>query len=206
MTTLYLQETAAQAGLETVSIAMEDIGLDGLTGRFVDLQHRYIRSVFKLYPWEWLAEDEFGARLLSTVDLGGSTGSTLWSYDLPPGFDFRWAAAAYDAGTVFLADGDGGLHAIDAATGVRRWHAQADYRHPWAPPTAADGSVFLNAGGGVWPQTNSMLTAFLLGLLLVCYTITGFDASAHTSEETRDAARIVPRGMMQSVFWSGLFG
>jgi amino acid transporter len=61
-------------------------------------------------------------------------------------------------------------------------------------------------GAGVWPQTNSMLTAFLLGLLLVCYTITGFDASAHTSEETRDAARIVPRGMMQSVFWSGLFG
>ncbi|MFL5807199.1 MAG: amino acid permease [Roseiflexaceae bacterium] len=61
-------------------------------------------------------------------------------------------------------------------------------------------------GAGVWPQTNSMFTAFLLGLLLVCYTITGFDASAHTSEETRDAARIVPRGMMQSVFWSGLFG
>jgi amino acid transporter len=51
-----------------------------------------------------------------------------------------------------------------------------------------------------------MFKAFLLGLLLVCYTITGFDASAHTSEETRDAARVVPRGMLQSVFWSGLFG
>jgi amino acid transporter len=58
----------------------------------------------------------------------------------------------------------------------------------------------------LWPATDSMFKAFLLGLLLVCYTITGFDASAHTSEETRDAARIVPRGMMQSVFWSGLFG
>jgi amino acid transporter len=63
-----------------------------------------------------------------------------------------------------------------------------------------------DVGGAVWPQTNNIFTAFLLGLLLVCYTITGFDASAHTSEETRDAARIVPRGMMQSVFWSGLFG
>jgi amino acid transporter len=63
-----------------------------------------------------------------------------------------------------------------------------------------------DAGAGVWPQANSMFIAFLLGLLLVCYTITGFDASAHTSEETREAARIVPRGMMQSVFWSGLFG
>src|SRR6476660_7064227 len=61
-----------------------------------------------------------------------------------------------------------------------------------------------DAGGGVWPQTDGIFKAFLLGLLLVCYTITGFDASAHTSEETRDAARIVPRGMMQSVFWSGL--
>ncbi|HEX5692065.1 MAG TPA: amino acid permease [Roseiflexaceae bacterium] len=64
-----------------------------------------------------------------------------------------------------------------------------------------------DAGGGVWPEaTNSLFTSFLLGLLVVCYTITGFDASAHTSEETRDAARIVPRGIMQSVFWSGLFG
>ena len=63
-----------------------------------------------------------------------------------------------------------------------------------------------DAGGGVWPQTDSIFKAFLLGLLLVCYTITGFDASAHTSEETRDAARIVPRGMLQAVFWSGLFG
>jgi amino acid transporter len=58
----------------------------------------------------------------------------------------------------------------------------------------------------VWPQTDSLLKAFLLGLILVCYTITGFDASAHTSEETRDAARAVPRGMLQAVFWSCLFG
>lgn len=78
MTTLYLQETAGQAGLETLPIAVEDIGLDGLTGRFVDLEHRYIRSAFKLYPWEWLAEDEFGEQLLAGIDLGGSTGSTLW--------------------------------------------------------------------------------------------------------------------------------
>ncbi len=61
-------------------------------------------------------------------------------------------------------------------------------------------------GGGIWPQTSSMVTAFTLGLILVCYTITGFDASAHTSEETRDAARSVPRGMLQAVIWSCLFG
>ncbi len=61
-------------------------------------------------------------------------------------------------------------------------------------------------GGGLWPQNGSLFVAFLLGLILVCYTITGFDASAHTSEETREAARNVPRGMWHSVFWSFLFG
>jgi amino acid transporter len=48
--------------------------------------------------------------------------------------------------------------------------------------------------------------AFLLGLLLPVYTITGYDASAHTSEETVKAAHNVPAGMVQSVFWSGLAG
>lgn len=62
------------------------------------------------------------------------------------------------------------------------------------------------AGGNVWPANGSIFVAFLLGMLLVCYTITGFDASAHTSEETHDAARNVPRGMWQAVFWSFLFG
>ena len=46
-------------------------------------------------------------------------------------------------------------------------------------------------GAGTWPPHSSLLFAFILGLLHVCYTITGFDASAHTSEETRDAQRAV---------------
>lgn len=62
------------------------------------------------------------------------------------------------------------------------------------------------AGGDVWPRSESLVYAFLLGLLLTVYTITGYDASAHTSEETRDAARTVPRGMLQAVAWSGLAG
>ncbi len=64
-----------------------------------------------------------------------------------------------------------------------------------------------DAGGSVWPnRIPNMFVAFLLGLLLVCYTITGFDASAHTSEETRQAAVNVPRGMWHAVFLSALFG
>ncbi|MBX4941594.1 amino acid permease [Rhizobium binae] len=58
----------------------------------------------------------------------------------------------------------------------------------------------------VWPVTVSTGMAFLLGLLLPIYTITGYDASAHTSEETLKAAVSVPRGMVSSVLWSALFG
>jgi amino acid transporter len=61
-------------------------------------------------------------------------------------------------------------------------------------------------GGDVFPATPSMAFAFLLGLLYVLYTITGFDASAHTSEETHNAQVNVPKGMWTSVFWSWTFG
>ena len=61
------------------------------------------------------------------------------------------------------------------------------------------------AGGNVWPA-NSSMWVFLLGLLLPIYTITGYDASAHTSEETLKAAHSVPRAMIGSVLWSALFG
>lgn len=61
-------------------------------------------------------------------------------------------------------------------------------------------------GGGVYPRMDNMLMIFGVGLLLPLYTITGFDASAHTSEETVDARKTVPKGMINSVFWSLTFG
>ncbi len=61
-------------------------------------------------------------------------------------------------------------------------------------------------GGDVWPSHTSLLTVTLLGILWPVYTITGFDASAHTSEETVQAAINVPKGMLRSVAVSGLFG
>lgn len=64
-----------------------------------------------------------------------------------------------------------------------------------------------DAGGGVVPfRTESIAFAFLLGLSYVCYTLTGYDASAHTSEETKDAQVNVPKGMWQAVLWSWVFG
>ncbi len=58
----------------------------------------------------------------------------------------------------------------------------------------------------VFPKTGSVAWAFALGALLPAYTITGFDASAHTSEETVGAAKNVPRGIVRSVLVSSLFG
>lgn len=61
-------------------------------------------------------------------------------------------------------------------------------------------------GGDVWPRTDNLALLFALGLLLPAYTITGFDASAHTAEETVGAARNVPRGIVRSVLVSGVAG
>jgi amino acid transporter len=47
---------------------------------------------------------------------------------------------------------------------------------------------------------------FGIGLLMAQYTITGYDASAHMSEETRGASRAVAWGMVMSVAVSVVFG
>jgi len=45
-----------------------------------------------------------------------------------------------------------------------------------------------------------------LGFLLTQYTITGFDASAHISEETHDSENSAPKGVWRSVFYSAIIG
>jgi amino acid transporter len=45
-----------------------------------------------------------------------------------------------------------------------------------------------------------------LGFLLTMYTQTGYDASAHISEETKGAALGAAKGVWRSVFWAGVFG
>jgi len=62
------------------------------------------------------------------------------------------------------------------------------------------------AGGNVFPQSDNVAYLFLLCLLLPVYTITGYDASAHTSEETKNAAIAVPKGIVSAVLWSSLVG
>jgi len=61
-------------------------------------------------------------------------------------------------------------------------------------------------GGGVVPHSDSPFYLFLLCMLYPLYTMTGYDGSAHTSEETVNARINVPKGIMNSIFWSLVFG
>jgi amino acid transporter len=64
------------------------------------------------------------------------------------------------------------------------------------------GSTLNNSGWGhgwIW-------LVLLLGLLQAQYTYTGYDASAHMSEETQDASRAAARGVIMSILVSAVFG
>jgi amino acid transporter len=62
------------------------------------------------------------------------------------------------------------------------------------------------AGGDVLPLADNLPWLFLLGLLLPAYTVTGFDSSAQTAEETFEADRNVPRAIVLAVLLSGAAG
>jgi amino acid transporter len=55
-------------------------------------------------------------------------------------------------------------------------------------------------------QRNGTTGGFAIGLLLACWTFTGYDASAHVSEETKDPSRNAPWGMVLAVVVSGIAG
>ncbi|HSX60129.1 MAG TPA: glutathionylspermidine synthase family protein [Tahibacter sp.] len=61
-TVAYLRDCAEQAGIDTRSIAIEDIGLS-TDSRFTDLDDYVIESLFKLYPLEFLFVERFGPAL-----------------------------------------------------------------------------------------------------------------------------------------------
>jgi amino acid transporter len=66
-----------------------------------------------------------------------------------------------------------------------------------------------NSGFGDNGSTNGVLFwlyVLPLGFLLTQYTITGYDASAHLSEETQGAANGAAKGIWQSIFYSAIGG
>jgi glutathionylspermidine synthase len=64
LTTDYLRDCAVQAGLRTTLLDVADIGLKD--GQFIDGADAPISTLFKLYPWEWMAEERFGAALAAS--------------------------------------------------------------------------------------------------------------------------------------------
>jgi glutathionylspermidine synthase len=57
----YLRDTAIQAGWPTFALAVDRIGFNGTA--FVDEFNVPIEMLFKLYPWEWLVNEQFGPAL-----------------------------------------------------------------------------------------------------------------------------------------------
>jgi glutathionylspermidine synthase len=64
MTVNYLRDCAIQAGWATEYINVEDIGWHEPRRAFTDARERQIRTIFKLYPWEWMVRERFGEGLL----------------------------------------------------------------------------------------------------------------------------------------------
>lgn len=82
MTVSYIRETAHQAGIDRTSfLYMEEIGWNENDLAFRDLEENDIRSIFKLYPWEWLLA-EFEKETLATyqeIDWIEPIWKMLWS-------------------------------------------------------------------------------------------------------------------------------
>jgi glutathionylspermidine synthase len=67
-TCAYMADCATQAGLTARLLEIADIGLNA--GRLVDLDDQAITHLFKLYPWEWMTQEDadfVGALLGSDV-------------------------------------------------------------------------------------------------------------------------------------------
>jgi glutathionylspermidine synthase len=92
MTISYLRDTAEQAGHRTVPIAMSEIGWEEAKSRFVDLHRHPMRSIFKLYPWEWMLGERFGPNALATM--GGANWQSEGVNWIEPIWKMMWSNKA----------------------------------------------------------------------------------------------------------------
>jgi glutathionylspermidine synthase len=80
ITVEYMRDTAVQAGSAAPFIDVSDIGWDG--ARFVDMDGRPMRHAFKLYPTEWMLQEQFGGHLAQS---GTQWPGTQWPGTQWPG-------------------------------------------------------------------------------------------------------------------------
>lgn len=84
VTVAYLRDTAHEGGFDTTPILMDDIGLDK-NNRFIDMKDYPIQTIFKLYPWEWMVNEEYGKHVINNLD------QTTW---LEPIWKMLWSNKA----------------------------------------------------------------------------------------------------------------
>ena len=99
-----------------------------------------------------------------------------------------------------------GVGAIVLVTVVLNQHSRTDIGSVFSTFVNGTGSGGANPE---WPGPLVLgipLYVMLIGLLNAQYTLTGYDASAHMSEETHDASTSAPRGIVFSVVVSVIFG
>jgi glutathionylspermidine synthase len=58
----YLEDIAAQAGIEPKFVPIGEIGLDA-DGRFIDQDNYLIGALFKLYPWEDMFREDYAGKI-----------------------------------------------------------------------------------------------------------------------------------------------
>lgn len=64
----YLRDCAIQAGLSTKLVFVDDIGWLDDKDVFVDMENEEIRNIFKLYPYEWIVNEDFGKNILKDAN------------------------------------------------------------------------------------------------------------------------------------------
>lgn len=67
MTTAVLMDTAHEAGISPILLGLSEITWHPGLKRFIDPSGEPFETVFKLYPWEWMLQDEFGPLALETM-------------------------------------------------------------------------------------------------------------------------------------------
>lgn len=85
MNTAAMMDTCRLAGWPVKTLFMEQIALSPEDGRFYDAEGEHIDVIFKLYPWEWMTEQEFGKPCFEDMkniglrdEAGNYIGGTIW--------------------------------------------------------------------------------------------------------------------------------
>lgn len=65
-TVKYLEDIAAQAGIEPKFTPIQQIGLDA-DGRFVDQDDFIVQALFKLYPWEEMFREDYAPKIKGSL-------------------------------------------------------------------------------------------------------------------------------------------